>query len=262
MLDAPSAGHTLGLVTLAAISCATIAMLRMRIGDDREAPLRVPSSGMIPFHSGESVVALWSLIRFGAAAAVGASIAGGGGMIALGWYRDWYLLGLLVVFVPLWSFAFSRPAIVAPLAAHTELAPPGRAAWRRATLLSLVILLAIGAAAEISALTSAAALAVCEATAAMMFAAVMLDLRDDLRARRAELVVAWPLHQAQHAELVRRVLGDAGIECHLQASHLRTLLGFFGPFAPIDVLVPPGAVDEARGKIAALFQDAPARVFD
>ena len=89
IVEAPVAGHALGLVTLAAISCATIAMLRMRIGDDREAPLRVPSSGMIPFHSGESVVALWSLIRFGAAAAIGgASIAGGGGMLALGWYRD------------------------------------------------------------------------------------------------------------------------------------------------------------------------------
>jgi hypothetical protein len=174
----------------------------------------------------------------------------------------WYLVAALVVLVPLWSFALSRPAIVAPLAAHTGLAPPGRTAWRRATLLSLVILLVISAASRLAVAVHADALLVCDAVAAMVFAAVVLDLHDDLRARRAELVVAWPLHQAQHAELVRRVLGDAGIECHLQASHLRTLLGFFGPFAPIDVLVPPGAVDEARGKIAALFQDAPTRVFD
>jgi len=264
MLDAPSAGHTLGLVTLGAIACATVAMLRMRIGD-REAALRVPSSGVIPLRAAELGLWLWLLIETRAVPGLG----GWPSAWPSSWLSPqialrsaWYLVAALVVLVPLWSFALSRPAIVAPLAAHTELAPPGRAAWRRATLLSLAILLVISAASRLAVAVHADALVVGDAVAAMVFAAVVLDLHDDLRARRAELVVAWPLHQAQHAELVRRVLGDAGIECHLQASHLRTLLGFFGPFAPIDVLVPPAAAAEARGKIAALFQDAPARAFD
>lgn len=103
-------------------------------------------------------------------------------------------------------------------------------------------------------MTHGDALIVCEATSAMLAAALALDIVDDLRARRADLVAVWPLQHAQHAELVRRVLADAGIECHLQSSHVRTLLAFFGPYVPIDVLVPAMAAEDARARIEPLFQ--------
>jgi preprotein translocase subunit SecY len=166
------------------------------------------------------------------------------------------------VLVPVWSLAFSRPAIVAAAAARSSLAAPRWTDWRRAVLVSLAMLLAIAGAYQLTATTSAGAAAWCEPLAAMMFAAVALDAFDDLRVRRGDLVVIWPLHQAQHAELVCAVLADAGIECHLAASHLRALLAWFGPYAPIDVLVPAASADAARGKIGALFETAAVEAFD
>lgn len=244
-------GYQLGLATFAAIGCATVAMLRMRVGEDREAPLRVPSSGHVPLFTAVTVIGLWSLAREHVLSSTSVYV----GTMANAIGAGWYLVGALVVLVPVWSFAFSRREIVAPLAARTQLAPSSRASWRRATLLSLVILLFITAASLASALTSSTALPVGDAILTMIAAAVALDIADDLQARRIDLVAVWPLQHAQHAELVRRVLTDAGIQCHLQSSHLRCLLAFFGPYVPIDVLVPAAAAEDARARIEPLFQD-------
>jgi len=91
----------------------------------------------------------------------------------------------------------------------------------------------------------------------MMAAALVLDMLDDLRARRADLVAVWPLQHMQHAEIVRRVLSDAGIDCHLQSSHLRTLLAFFGPHVPIDVLVPAASPTRLATRSACCFKRRP-----
>jgi hypothetical protein len=94
-------------------------------------------------------------------------------------------------------------------------------------------------------------------TDAMMFAViamVVLDVRDDLRARRVTLERVWSLQQAQHADLVVRALDDVGISCHLASANLRTMLAFFGPFAPIDVWVAPEHVPAARVRLRELFE--------
>jgi hypothetical protein len=245
------AGYQLGLVTLTVIGCATMAMLRMRISEDRAAPLRVPSSGHVPLFTAVTVIGLWSLAREHVLSSTSVYV----GTMANAIGAGWYLVGSLIVLVPVWSFAFSRPAIVAPFAVRAQLAPPDRASWLRATLLSLVILLLITSVSLASALTRMTALPVGDAVFAMIAAAVALDILDDLQARRIDLVAVWPLQHAQHAELVRLVLTDAGITCHLQSSHLRTLLAFFGPYVPIDVLVPVTAAEDARTRIEPLFQD-------
>jgi hypothetical protein len=54
------------------------------------------------------------------------------------------------------------------------------------------------------------------------------------------------VHSAQRAELVERQLRDAGIPCHLASANVRTILGGFGAFAAIDVLVPTEHVPAAR----------------
>jgi hypothetical protein len=257
VVDQPGPGHALGLVALAAIGCATVALLRMRIGDDRQAPLRLPASGAVPLTSAGFVMVLGTFALHGLPA-----VWGHGGFLPDPFAPGWGMVGWSIVLVPVWSFAFSRPAIVAPLAATAQIAPPGQASWLRATLLSLPFLGLISAASRLAVGTHPDAAVLGDPAHAMLLAAVVLDLVDDLRSRRGDLVVAWPLHQAQHAELVRRVLADAGIPCHLVASHLRTLLAVFGPYAPIDVLVPAGSVDDARGKIAGLYQDVAVEAFD
>jgi hypothetical protein len=66
----------------------------------------------------------------------------------------------------------------------------------------------------------------------------------------------WSLHQAQHADLVVRALDDIGIPCHLSSANLRTVLAFFGPFAPIDVYVAPEHMPAARTRIRELIEPA------
>jgi len=247
-----SLGHALGLVTLVAIGVVTVALLRMRVGADREIPLRVPSSGLLPIPSMAVAAGLWLIVRHDApwTSIVSSQVAASPGI-------EPYLVGLAVVVTPLWSLACARPAVLAPLLAGVALAPPSRASWRRATALSLLGLLGIIAAWQFATASHPDAGLLCDAVTAMMAAAVLLDVVDDLRARRGDLVAVWPLHHAQHGEVVRRVLADAGIACHLQSSHLRTLYAFFGPYVPVDVLVPSVSADAARARVAALFDPAP-----
>jgi hypothetical protein len=63
----------------------------------------------------------------------------------------------------------------------------------------------------------------------------------------------WPLHAPLLADFVRDRLTAACIPHHLQAARLRTLLGFFGPFAPITVLVPSDRAADAERQIRELF---------
>ncbi|HEY6174620.1 MAG TPA: hypothetical protein VIX73_09265, partial [Kofleriaceae bacterium] len=125
----PTPDDALGLVTLVAIGAATMGLLRMRIAEDRAAALRVPSSGMIPLSTAHGIAAAWSLVTLGL---VGAD--------QIGAFRGAFhlpsvMIGSTAVLAVVWSFAFSRPAIVAPLAARSPLAPPSQVSWRRATLL-------------------------------------------------------------------------------------------------------------------------------
>jgi hypothetical protein len=54
------------------------------------------------------------------------------------------------------------------------------------------------------------------------------------------------VHSAQDAERIERTLEDAGIPCHLACSHVRTVLGGFGAFSPVDVLVTAEHAPAAR----------------
>ncbi|HEX5063371.1 MAG TPA: hypothetical protein VFV99_28540, partial [Kofleriaceae bacterium] len=75
---------------------------------------------------------------------------------------------------------------------------------------------------------------------------------------RVTLERVWSLHQAQHADLVVRALDDLGIPCHVSSANLRTVLAFFGPFAPIDVYVAPEHMPAARTRIRELIEPASA----
>lgn len=250
----PTAGQALGGLTLVVSGRAAMALLRMRVGGGGEASLRVPASGSIPLVLASLVVPqLWGLVQRGGGSGAGAAA----GWLDRGLPRIGLVAAGLVVLVPLWSFVSSRPAGVAPQALRAGLAPPRRSVVCRATGLSLVSLLGLGVLAQVSAAIAPEAQGVCEGSAAMLVAALVLDMLDDARAHGAGLVAVWPLHQAQHAELVRRVLWNAGIDCHLRSCHLRALLGWFGPFVPIDVLVAAKDAAAARDQIGGLYEARP-----
>jgi len=152
---------------------------------------------------------------------------------------------------------FARPAVIARAAFPANMDPPSRDAWRRATLLALVVLVPPLALATLGGQIPAVLLWFPGGVVGVaVTAAALLDIVDDARARRARLLPAWIAHQVQYLGVIERVLGDAGIACHLHASHLRTLLAFFGPWAPVIVLVPEDRAREATAKLDAALRPA------
>ncbi|MBV8761981.1 MAG: DUF2007 domain-containing protein [Deltaproteobacteria bacterium] len=203
--------------------------LRWRIYGVGERRLRVPTSGIIPLAQGAGVV-----LVFGALAWINDNP-----VVSRTWDAVEYLHAhagaadaVAAVFVVLWSAAFAWP-------------PSTGVSWRswgRATMLSLAALAVVSG---MVALGSKSPTIVDPITMAII-AAFALDAFDDWRARRIELDPVWTVHSAQRAEAVERQLRDAGIPCHLASAHVRTILGGFGAFAAIDVLVPTEHVPAAR----------------
>ena len=107
--------------------------------------------------------------------------------------------------------------------------------------------------------TSSSAATLADPVLAMIGTAVVLDAIADGRAHRRALAPAGVLHQIQLAGLVELTLAEAGIPWHLHASNLRTLFAFFGPWAPVIVLVPVAQAAEARRLLDDLLRPLTAR---
>jgi SecY len=257
--EPPGRGHVLGAVALAVIAAFTVVVLRWRVGDpdDERAPaLRVPASGIAALSDvGGLALILGLLGGLGLGDALGT---------AWGWvielrYQRWVALVLAATLAVEWAHLFARPRLVEPVARAAGLPPLSWGTWRRAVLAS-VALLAVGhAVATLAVDTHPGAAAVVAPILVMLGTAVVLDIIDDARAHRRRLAPAGVLHQIQHASVVERVLADAGIPCHVHAGNLRTLLAFFGPFAPAIVLVPESLAADARRRLEGLVAAASGR---
>jgi hypothetical protein len=78
--------------------------------------------------------------------------------------------------------------------------------------------------------------------------AMVMDLAGEWRARKEHgaMASAWPEHRVYAVDPILDALAHANIPAHAKNVHLRTLLQFFGPFCPIEILVPEARVAEAR----------------
>ena len=238
-----TAGTLLGLVGAVGIAVATRALLRWRIDS-----LRLPTSGATPVSDSSGVVqllvmlsslglgeALWTTIERVNAARTS--------------------LIVLVVSVGVWSWLFARPRLVANITREAGAEPPTYRTWLRATALTMVV---VGGAGLVGIYTSGVdqlAFAMLNPFSVMLATATLLDVVDDLRARRRKLVPVGVVHQAQYTGVLERVLADAGIPAHFHASHIRALFAFFGPWAPIVVLVPEEHAEPARSKVYELVTE-------
>jgi hypothetical protein len=209
------------------------------------APLEAPCSSDAPLTSAPAVLAFLSwLSLLGAPLPLRFEV-------SLAWLqgqadRPAVTIALAVALSLLWSWLLARPQRVAREARLAGLAPPTAADWRAAAITSAYFVL--GAALLHAVASSTRALV--DGLAVIAATAVVLDLFAAARAHRDLLAPAAVLHQVQRAPLVEHLLAGAGIPCHLQARHLRALLGFFGPHVPIVALVPAARAEEARALIA------------
>jgi hypothetical protein len=238
-------------VTFIAIAVPIATLLRWRVARVGEAPLALPSSGVAPLGEAAGLVLVvitlsvfhiedlnWRLSTW-----LGEARA-----------HRWLLVGLLLASTLLWSFAFARPKRFASLASRVGLAPPSTRTWWHATLLTAAALAVAGAAAMFALTARPQAGWAIDAITIAVVTAVALDIWADHRARRVALERVWTLHQPQHADLVSRALTDAGIPHHLGSLHLRTLLAFFGPFVPVEVLVPTEHAPAAHTRLRELLE--------
>ena len=237
------------LGAIALVAAATWCVLRWRIdgGGDRRAALRVPASGLEALAPlGGIGYLLGMLVGLG----LGVEVVRLQERLFAFEAHTWVVYGSLIMFVPLWAWILARPSLVAQVAMQGGMEAPSRAAWMRAALVSTALfVLAFAVVAAAVRLSDVAKWTVGTAPGILIATAVVLDVIDDARAHRARLVPVGMIHQIQYAAVIERVLGDAGIPCHLHASNLRTLLAFFGPWAPVFVLVPADQADAARPKV-------------
>jgi len=82
----------------------------------------------------------------------------------------------------------------------------------------------------------------------MITVAILLDLIEEMRIRRKgnNLVKVAELHDVPMAGLVKSLLEQKGLPCHLRGYYHRALLYFFGPYIEISVLVPENKITDAK----------------
>ena len=162
---------------------------------------------------------------------------------------------LLVALVVAFSWLFARPSLVAPVWSqqswerdaadgHIDALATARAAFRRARLRAVAFLCALG---FVSWLDGGVALAV-DVVALLVIGCAALDIAGELRFRGAkgDVAVVTAEHRLYAVGPALAALEAGGIAHFPRALRHRTLLAFWGPYLPVEVLVPRHQAVEAR----------------
>jgi hypothetical protein len=233
----PLAIAVLGAVAALGVAAVLGLVSAWRIG---EVGLRVPTSGILP-------LALVPVAALGSDLLV---FLGSGDDLAA-WLqripsRAWLVVALLSI--PIWAVAFTRPNRLERLVGRAGVA----VAWGRALVATAVVIATVAIVSHVTLATGQAAAYllptplggyggiqhVFAPLTAAIAGAVILDAVADARAYRATpLTRVCAIRCVQHAGVIERALEAAAIPYHLRASRLRTLLGSFGSFAPVEVIV-------------------------
>jgi hypothetical protein len=224
----------LALVAIAVIALVSIVitMVSWRVRAPGGAAIPLPSAGLTPLNqTGAVLLAVGSLGVLGIAPSLGVWIQSLDASL-------WIGVPFVLLTTVLWSWVFARPG--------RRGLRLDRDTWVRATALTAAMLLAIFAIGR-SVVTEAPMLArVLDPVTLVLVVAIVLDVIDDIRARRRALVPVWPLHDPLLLDPVRDRLDAAEIPYVIQSTRLRRLLWLFGAFAPMYVLVPPERAEAAE----------------
>ncbi|UQA57499.1 SecDF P1 head subdomain-containing protein [Polyangium aurulentum] len=122
-------------------------------------------------------------------------------------------------------------------ASRAGLEAEARAELRPAAMRALVFLLAL---LSIELLAYRFALLVVSSWTVALAVALGLDIITELRARLSmpDLIAVWPEHRPYAIAAAREALEAEGIPVHARGERMRRLLQFFGPYVPIELMVP------------------------
>jgi hypothetical protein len=154
-----------------------------------------------------------------------------------------------------WALSRPRPAAAALGRMTGAKVPPATRAFWWATAISTLVVLAIAAASLPVGEQVPGSLR--DTLAIVIVAVAGVDLVASWRAhRRADLVGVWPIHQLALADVAVEVLAKHGITAHLRGRATRALFHVFGPFVPVEVMVPADRAGEATAHLRDLFDPA------
>lgn len=196
----------------------------MLVLGSRRGPLRLPVCGLDPVLRASTYAV--ALVFSGVLPRLAPALASAAGL--------WVLRMALVVALTL---SLSR-VFAAGDDARRRAALPGAVARSLVYLIGMSVVLVEVPAVDLLGLVTAAAVAM----------DLFLELR--LRAAHGELVAIRREQAPDHADDLVAALRERGIPAVPQAAFHRTLLHFFGPFVPVDVLVPAVRAQEAIEAIA------------
>ena len=163
-------------------------------------------------------------------------------------------LALVAAFTFAWAYAFNRPSRVAAVAAKclgrepAAVLPTAKRAVLTGAALSALGLMGL---CMLSRTLNGRSEQGLDLVLLLTLVAVAADLRDEWRFRRAtgEVSVAWPLHRMYAVSPVVEALAAAGIPAHARSARYRSLLQFFGPYVPVEVLVPAEHAERAEAML-------------
>ncbi len=253
-----SRSGVVALVGVLTLAVATRAVLRWRIaGGEREPALRMPTCGATPLvDSVAMIVVVLTLVSL----AAGTELFEAMDLMRRLSANLAFGIVVLLATIPVWAWLFARPALVDRVALQAGLDRPTTRTWMRGTLVSLLLVGGAGLLGLHMVRVDHTAWSFAKPFEIMIATAAALDIVDDLRARRRKLVPAGVIHQVQYLGVVERVLADAGIPAHFHASNVRTLAAFFGPWAPVVVLVPEEHGEAARARLDDVLRSSRVRV--
>lgn len=236
-------------LAIIAVVAVVVVLTRMRVAGPGGAPIPLPSSGLMPLSDlGGIMVAINQLLALGLVLPMAAAtvIQSAESLLVVA-------LAILIAATVVWSWVFTRPTLRRTVLARAGYAELDLRTWLRATVLSALGLAMIFVLMFVTRRKVPELGVLVDPFVIAFIAATLLDLTDEARARTRALVAVWPLHDPMLAAVVRDNLNAAAIPHHLQASRLRSLLWFFGPYVPIMVLVPEAHAVVAEQRLRALL---------
>ncbi len=258
--DFTLAGFGLGLTAMMVIVVATIWLLkrnpRLPDGSGFQIGLRCPASGLLPCGMAYSILSTFVAVN---------SLFG----LELNSVEKWltletperFVIQLLtmVLLCVVFTIIYNLPSNIAEVFSscgnrpldRTEIASATRKTLWRYILWSiafLVVCMVLGRFATNQSRCFDFMTNMVAPLSLILFTAVVMDIVAEWKARMrcVELVSAWPIHRVYAVDPAIRLLLENGIEAFPRGVHHRTMLQFFGPYVPVDLMVAPGDVTRTQ----------------
>lgn len=157
----------------------------------------------------------------------------------------------------LFAFLFNRPDRITAIWMSLSPNPPGGIPRLKAVMLESVLFIIIVALAEAWAVQRIGIYA-SNTVSIILATGIICDLLREWRAKGSDphLTPVWEIHQTYAVAPAMRLLEAERIRAFAKGTRLRSLLQFFGPYVPVQILVPAADAQRAHALLQARWPRA------